>query len=110
MFDRFLEAQNPIYDRALKELRNGHKETHWMWFIFPPLKGLGTNPMSLHYAIKDENQTKEYWDPPILGERLRECFALIENSGKTPEQIFSPIYAMKYRSCKTLFGHFYTVK
>jgi uncharacterized protein (DUF1810 family) len=106
MLNHFLEAQNPIYDQALNELRNGRKQTHWMWFIFPQLKGLGTSPMSVSYAIEDEKQAKDYWDHPILGKRLRECFALVESNWKTPEQIFSPIDAMKYRSCKELFSQF----
>ena len=106
MLNHFLEAQNPIYGQVLKELRNGHKQTHWMWFIFPQLKGLGTSPMSIRYAIEDERQAREYWNHPILGSRLRECFELVESSGKTPEKIFSPIDALKYRSCKTLFSQF----
>lgn len=106
MLNHFLEAQNPIYDQVLKELRNGHKQTHWMWFIFPQLKGLGTSPMSIRYAIEDEMQAKEYWDHPILGERLKECFNLVESSSKTPEQVFSPIDVLKYRGSKQLFSQF----
>jgi uncharacterized protein (DUF1810 family) len=106
MLDHLLEAQNPIYEQVLSELRNGHKQTHWMWFIFPQLKGLGTSPVSIRYAIEDEKQAREYWNHPILGKRLRECFDLVENSGKTPDQIFSPIDALKYRSCKALFSQF----
>ena len=106
MLDHFLEAQNPIYDQVLEELRNGRKESHWMWFIYPQLKGLGTSPMSVRYAIEDEKQANEYWNHPILGNRLRECFELVENSGKVPEEIFSPIDALKYRSCKALFSQF----
>lgn len=106
MLDHFLEAQNPIYDQVLEELRNGRKESHWMWFIYPQLKGLGTSPMSVRYAIDDEKQANEYWNHPILGNRLRECFELVENSGKVPEEIFSPIDALKYRSCKALFSQF----
>lgn len=75
-----------------------------MWFIFPQLKGLGISPMSIRYAIEDEKQAQEYWNHPILGERLRECFELVERSSKTPEQLFSPIDALKYRSCKQLFN------
>jgi uncharacterized protein (DUF1810 family) len=106
MLDHFIKAQNPIYDQVLEELRNGSKKTHWMWFIFPQLKGLGTSPMSVRYAIEDEKQAQEYWNHPILGKRLKECFELVENNGKTPEQIFSPIDALKYRSCKALFNQF----
>ncbi|MBU3558734.1 DUF1810 domain-containing protein [Polynucleobacter sp. Nonnen-W13] len=106
MLDHFIEAQNPIYDQVLEELRNGYKKTHWMWFIFPQLKGLGTSPISIRYAIQDELQANEYWNHPILGNRLRECFNLVEQSGKAPELIFSPIDALKYRSCKALFSQF----
>ena len=107
MLDHFLEAQNPIYDQVLQELRNGHKQSHWMWYIMPQLKGLGASPMSIKYAIQDLEHAKAYWNHPILGQRLRECFALVENSGKTPEQIFGPIDALKYRSCKALFSQFF---
>jgi uncharacterized protein (DUF1810 family) len=105
-FKHFLEAQNPIYDQVLAELRSASKKSHWMWFIFPQLKGLGTSLMSVRYAIKDKNQASAYWNHPILGKRLRDCFDLVENSGKTPEQIFSPIDALKYRSCRELFSQY----
>lgn len=105
-FQHFLDAQNSIYEQVIEELRNGEKRTHWMWYVFPQLKGLGTSPMSVRYAIEDEKQAKEFWNHPILGKRLRECFALVENSGKTPEQIFSPIDVLKYRSCIDLFSQF----
>ena len=106
MFEHFLVAQNTIYDQVLEELKNGHKETHWMWFIFPQRKGLGKSPMSIRFAIEDEKQAFEYWNHPILGERLRECFALVDRAGRTPEQIFSSIDALKYRSCRSLFHPF----
>lgn len=106
MLEHFLEAQNPIYNQVLKELSDGRKETHWMWFIFPQLKGLGTSPMSMRYAIEDDLQAHEYWNHPILGNRLRECFNLVEQSGKAPELIFSPIGTLKYLSCKKLFSKF----
>ena len=106
MLDHFLEAQNRIYDQTLEELRNGHKQTHWTWFIFSQLKGFSTSPMSVRYAIKDEKQATEYWNHPIPGLRLHECFSLVEASGKAPEEIFNPIDAMKYRSCKDLFSQF----
>jgi len=103
LFDHFLEAQNPIYEQVVKELKNGRKEGHWIWFIFPQSKGLGTSPMSVRYAIGDDKQAKQYWDHPSLGKRLRQCFDLVENSGKSPEEIFSPIDALKYRSSRSLF-------
>jgi uncharacterized protein (DUF1810 family) len=105
-FQHFLDAQNPIYEQVNEELRIGQKRTHWMWFVFPQLKGLGTSPMSVRYALEDEKQAKQYWDHPILGKRLRDCFDLVENSDKTPEQIFSPIDALKYRSCRELFSQY----
>jgi uncharacterized protein (DUF1810 family) len=105
-FQHFLEAQNPIYDQVLVELRNAAKKSHWMWFIFPQLKGFGTSSMSIRYAIEDEKQAREYWNHLILGERLRECFELVESSSRTPEQIFSPIDALKYRSCRELFSQY----
>ena len=106
-FKHFLEAQGRVYPQVIKELKEGHKKTHWMWFVFPQLKGLGTSPMSIRYAIEDERQAKEYWDHPILGERLKECFNLVESSSKTPEQVFSPIDVLKYRSCQELFSKFF---
>ena len=106
-FQHFLDAQNPTYYQVITELRNGYKESHWMWFIFPQLKGLGRSPMSLRYAIEDGKQAQEYWNHPILGKRLRECLGLVESINKTPEQIFGPIDALKYRACKALFSEFF---
>ena len=106
MLDHFLEAQNPIYEEVLNELKSGHKRTHWMWFIFPQLKGLGNSPMSVFYAIEDDEHAKAYWEHPILGERLRECFHIVETSNMSLNEIFSPIDALKYQSCKQLFSQF----
>lgn len=61
MFEHFLVVQNPIYDEVLQDLRNGYKETHWMWFIFPQLQGLGTSAMSAKFAIKDSLEAEQYW-------------------------------------------------
>jgi len=105
-FQHFLDAQNPIYDQVLQELRNGRKVGHWIWWIFPQLKGLGTSPISIRYAIEDEKQAGEYWNHPILGMRLRECSALIEKSVKTPSQIFNTIDTLKYQSSRSLFRKF----
>lgn len=105
-FQHFLDAQNPIYDQVLKELCKGSKEGHWMWFIFPQPKGLGTSYMSISYAIEDEKQAEAYWNHPILGGRLRECLGLVEGSGKALDEIFSPIDVLKYRSSRDLFSQF----
>lgn len=104
--NHFLEAQEDVWTDVLLELKNGRKETHWMWFIFPQLLGLGKSPMSIKYAIKNDAHAKAYWDHPILGARLRECFDLVERSGKKPIEIFDKIDAMKYQSCKKLFNQF----
>ena len=106
-FQHFLDAQDPIYEEVLNELQQGRKKTHWMWFIFPQLKGLGSSPMSVRYAIEDKRKAKEYWDHAILGKRLRECFELVEGSDKSPEEIFNPIDALKYHSSKALFSPFW---
>ena len=104
--NHFLEAQEDVWTDVLIELKNGRKETHWMWFIFPQLLGLGKSPMSIKYAIKNGEHAKAYWNHPILGSRLRECFDLVERSGKKPIEIFGDIDTKKYNSCKKLFQQF----
>jgi len=106
VFDHFLEAQNPIYDQVLTELRNGYKETHWMWFIFPQLQGLGSSEMSIRFAIKDSSEAKQYWHHPILGARLRACFDIVEHQKIKPQEIFSSIDYLKYKSSCQLFSPF----
>jgi hypothetical protein len=104
--NHFLEAQEEVWPEVLLELRNGKKETHWMWFVFPQLLGLGRSPTSIKFAIKNNEHAKAYWNHPILGARLRECFDLVEKSGKKPVEIFDGIDALKYQSCKKLFKQF----
>jgi uncharacterized protein DUF1810 len=80
---RFLDAQDPIYQRVVEELANGRKETHWMWFIFPQLTGLGLSGMAQHYAIHDLDQARRYLADSILGPRLRQAVRLlIDQKGK----------------------------
>ncbi len=110
MFNHFLEAQEPVYEQVLRELRGGRKETHWMWFIFPQLAGLGHSEMAKKYAIKDEQEAKLYWEHPILGARLRECMAIVEQNPNSPHSIFSGIDAIKYESCKKIFAPFHFEK
>jgi len=101
---RFIEAQDQGYGSVLKELRSGHKRSHWMWYIFPQIQGLGGSAMSQKYAISSQNEAKAYWEHPILGSRLRECTQLVMNvEGRTAEQIFSYPDNLKFRSCMTLF-------
>jgi len=106
MFEHFLEAQKPVYDKVLEELRTGCKETHWMWFIFPQLLGLGTSDMSIKFAIKDSNEAYKYWNHPVLGARLRECFKIVQYHKIEPQEIFSEIDFLKYKSSYELFSQF----
>jgi uncharacterized protein (DUF1810 family) len=102
---RFLAAQDGIFDAALAELRAGSKQSHWMWFIFPQLAGLGQSAMAKDYGISSIEEARAYLDHPLLGARLRECVeTLLPWAGKrSPEQILGPIDAVKLRSCLTLF-------
>jgi uncharacterized protein (DUF1810 family) len=102
--ERFLDAQEPVYDGALDELRSGRKVGHWMWFIFPQLGGLGSSVMSQRYAIASLDEARAYLAHPVLGARLRECAGLLlEGIGGSAEVIFGPIDARKLRSCMTLY-------
>jgi uncharacterized protein (DUF1810 family) len=102
---RFVEAQARVYDSVLDELRAGRKRSHWMWFVFPQLRGLGSSPTAQHYGIASLEEARAYLDHPVLGQRLRECVALVnEIQGRSAEQIFgSPDY-LKLRSSVTLFA------
>jgi uncharacterized protein (DUF1810 family) len=103
--DRFLEAQAPVYAQALGELRAGQKQSHWMWFIFPQVAGLGQSATSRAYAIQSLAEARAYLAHPVLGARLRECCQAVMNiRGKGAEDIFGAIDAMKFRSCLTLFA------
>lgn len=102
---RFLFAQEDVYDTALSELRCGRKETHWMWFVFPQLAGLGHSAMARRYAIRDIEEAKAYLEHPVLGPRLVDCCqALISLQGKTASQIFGDPDDLKLRSSMTLFA------
>lgn len=102
--DRFVRAQAETYDTALSELRSGRKRTHWMWFVFPQIKGLGMSAMAQRYAIDSLAEARDYLAHPILGPRLRECAgAVADIEGRSAEQIFGSIDAVKLRSSMTLF-------
>ena len=102
--ERFIEAQAPIYDQALAELRAGRKQSHWMWFIFPQITGLGQSPTSRAYAIQSLAEARAYLAHPVLGTRLRECCQAVMNlRGNNAEEIFGSVDAMKFHSCLTLF-------
>jgi len=102
--NRFVAAQEGIYDQALAELRAGRKRTHWMWFVFPQLAGLGQSGMSRRYAIRDLDEARAYLAHPVLGPRLLECAeSVLAVEGKTARQIMGSPDDMKLRSCMTLF-------
>ncbi len=102
--ERFTSAQEPVYDDVLEELRRGRKTSHWMWFIFPQLAGLGRSETSRYYAIGSRDEASAYLADPVLGARLRECAeAVLATDGRTAEEIFGPIDAVKLRSSMTLF-------
>ena len=105
--DRFVIAQDSggTYQRALAELRAGRKTSHWMWFIFPQVAGLGFSAMAQRYAISGLDEARAYLGHPVLGPRLRACagaIAAVDDS--TADRILGPVDAMKLRSCMTLFA------
>ncbi|MBA8793576.1 uncharacterized protein (DUF1810 family) [Friedmanniella endophytica] len=103
--DRFVEAQRTSYDQALSELRRGRKTSHWMWFVFPQLAGLGSSPMAQRYAISGPDEARAYLEHPVLGERLVTCTeAVLGHRDRTAEEILGGIDALKLRSSVTLFG------
>lgn len=102
--ERFTKAQEETYKQAITELKAGHKETHWMWWVFPQYKGLGNSDISQLYAIQSREEARAYWEHPVLGKRLRECIkALLDLKTNDAEEIFGPIDALKLKSCMTLF-------
>ncbi len=102
--DRFISAQETIYASALNELRNGKKQTHWMWFIFPQLKGLGFSTTAKFYGINDLTEVLAYLQHPVLRERLEECIqAVINSKAKNPIAIFGHPDHLKFHSSLTLF-------
>lgn len=102
---RFLSAQRDVYARALAELRAGTKRSHWMWFIFPQIAGLGRSHTAQLYAVRDLDEARAYLAHPLLGARLRECVAavLTHADSRTAEKIFGGIDSIKLRSSMTLF-------
>jgi len=101
---RFVTAQEDIHAQALAELKAGRKQSHWMWFIFPQLAGLGSSPMAVRYALGSADEARAYLAHPILGPRLREgVVAMLAHKGARPEAILGGIDALKFRSSLTLF-------
>ena len=102
---RFVAAQNPVFSEVCAELAAGHKQSHWMWFIFPQLRGLGTSPMAQRFAIGSLAEARAYLAHPLLGERLRTGTQLVNRvDGRTVEAIFGYPDYLKFRSSMTLFA------
>jgi uncharacterized protein (DUF1810 family) len=102
---RFLQAQERVYEEVLAELKAGQKRTHWIWYIFPQMEGLGYSSTSRHYAIKSEAEAREYLNHPILGSRLVECAqTVLDVKGRSALEIFGPPDDLKLRSSMTLFA------
>ena len=103
---RFVEAQNACFDQVYSELRQGQKRSHWMWFIFPQLKGLGASPMAVRYAISGWKEAEAYLQHAILGSRLRQCTELVlQVEGRSIREIFGTPDDLKFRSSMTLFAN-----
>lgn len=103
--ERFLRGQDAMYATALSELRDGRKRSHWMWFVFPQIAGLGLSPLSQHYAIRSLDEARAYLAHPVLGARLAECAeAVLAVEGRTAHEIFGSPDDVKLRSSMTLFA------
>ncbi len=101
---RFVEAQQGVYARALAELHDGRKRSHWMWYVFPQIDGLGFSPMTKRYSIKSLAEAEAYLSHPVLGPRLLECFeAVLRVEGRSALEIMGSPDDMKLKSCATLF-------
>ena len=101
----FVDAQSPVYERVRRELKAGGKQSHWMWFIFLQIAGLGQSPMSIRFAIASLNEAKTFLAHPVLGQRLKECARLtLDVEGRSAREIFGSIDEMKFRSSMTLFA------
>ena len=102
---RFVLAQSSNYEDALAELRAGHKRSHWSWYVFPQVRGLGSSPMSVRYSIGSRAEAGAFLAHPVLGPRLRDCVkAMMAHRGLSASQILGDVDAQKFRSCLTLFA------
>lgn len=102
---RFLNAQDPEYESVLSELRRARKTSHWMWYVFPQLKGLGSSSNASYFGISSRGEAEAYLKHPILGPRLRECTTLVNRAeARSIEAIFGSIDSLKFRSSMTLFA------
>ena len=104
---RFVEAQAPVFDAVCSELRAGAKRTHWMWFVFPQLRGLGRTTTAQFYGLESLAEALSYWQHPLLGPRLKTCIELVlaARQERSAHEIFGSPDDLKLRSCLTLFQH-----
>jgi len=103
---RFVDAQDRVYDTVLAELRNGAKRSHWIWFVFPQMRGLGRSATAQHYGISSLEEARAYLAHPVLGPRLRDCTRLVAaTDGRSVDEIFGWPDNLKVRSSMTLFSH-----
>ena len=103
---RFIDAQDPVYDKVCAELRDGRKKSHWMWFVFPQIEGLSSSTMARKFAISSQTEATAYLEHPVLGPRLTECTRLVNLvAGRPIEQIFGYPDDLKFRSSMSLFAH-----
>ena len=102
--ERFVRAQDRVYDRVLADLRAGEKRSHWMWFVFPQIDGLGSSPTAREYAISSLDEAREYLAHPVLGPRLIECAELVRATTAPPSEVFGFPDDLKLRSSMTLFA------
>ena len=102
--ERFVDAQDGVYGRALGEIRAGCKRTHWMWFVFPQLRGLGRSAQSFRYGIAGLDEARRYLAHPLLGPRLEATTRCVLASGEAPSRILGALDGMKFGSCMTLFA------
>lgn len=107
MFEHFIDAQAHLYEQALAELKDGRKQSHWMWFVFPQIRGLGHSAMSQRFALGGLRDAARYLDHPVLGLRLRVATqaVLLHQGIHTAHDIFGRPDDLKFRSCMTLFAH-----
>lgn len=102
---RFLDAQAPVYTQALRELERGHKQSHWMWFIFPQPRGLGRSSAAQFYGLADAQEALAYAHHPVLGERLRACTrAMLRHAGRPASAIVGAVDALKFCSSMSVFA------
>ena len=103
---RFVDAQQPVFESAKRELRDGRKQSHWMWFIFPQIRGLGHSAMARKFALSSPEEAKAYLNHSVLGSRLRECSGIVAHlQERSIEDVFGYPDTLKFRSSMTLFAH-----